>query len=197
MSYNRMKYDVSHETAEKLKTYIGLLLKWNKSVNLISESSQEIIWERHIEDSLQLSSILKGEERLFDLGSGAGFPGIPLAISGVKNINLVESDIRKCSFLRKVQAELGLDIVIHNKFINDIEFAHGDCVISRALWSISGFCEHLTEIKFGGNCFLLKGERYQKELDEAVKTWKFDYELYPSITKCHSVILKLSNMQRI
>jgi 16S rRNA (guanine527-N7)-methyltransferase len=197
MSHNRMKYYVSHETIEKLKTYIGLLLKWNKSVNLISESSEEVIWERHIEDSLQLDSILKDEKRVFDFGSGAGLPGIPLAISGVKNINLVEIDTRKCSFLRKVQAELELDIVIHNKFIKDIEFAHGDCVISRALWSISGFCEHLSEINFRGNCFLLKGERYQKELDEAVKTWKFDYELYPSITKSHSVILKLSNMQRI
>lgn len=188
-----MNLDVSHET---LKRYAELVIKWNKSVNLISAASETVIWDRHIADSIQLENfVLDKYVRVFDFGSGAGFPGIPLSILGVKNINLVEIDVRKCAFLRKAQSVLGLDLEIHNRSIEEIYVQRRDCIISRAMFSVSRFCEYLS--KFEAECFLLKGQRYQQELNEASKIWVYDYKIYPSITNDHSVIIKLFNVQKI
>ena len=193
MEYDWVKVGVSREAYDKLKIYIDLLLKWNRSLNLVSESSESIIWQRHVLDSLQLLPLLGSRPRIFDLGCGAGFPGLPLAILGIQNINLVEIDVRKCAFLRKIQSILGLDIIIHNTLIKEVGFVFDDCVVSRALWSVSKFCKYLFDSEFQGDCFLLKGQKYQSEIDEALMMWRFNYE----ITKKHSVILKLSNIKKL
>jgi 16S rRNA (guanine527-N7)-methyltransferase len=187
--------NVSHESMKKLETYIQLITKWNKSINLISSFSESTIWERHIADSLQLKDFLIDKSQIFDFGSGAGLPGIPLAILGIKNIHLVELDVRKCAFLRNVSSILELGVTIHNMSVEQLKLEPQDCIISRALCSVTKFCRYLS--KFNGQCILLKGQRYEQELEEAAKVWRYEYELYPSITNKDSVILKLFNVQKI
>ena len=113
------KYNVSHETYEKLKNYQALVLEWNSKFNLISKSTETTIWERHIVDSLQLIKYITNEDKiLLDLGSGAGFPGVVLAIACQEvypdlQINLVESIGKKTAFLHAVNEQLNLNMEIH------------------------------------------------------------------------------------
>ena len=94
---------VSRETYEKLCVFQKILIKWQNSINLISKNTLENIWERHFLDSAQLYEFVRGVEgNIIDFGSGAGFPGMVLAIMGKKNIHLVESDHKKCVFLKEI-----------------------------------------------------------------------------------------------
>src|ERR1700761_5108302 len=91
--------DVSRETGERLANFVGLLARWNRRINLVSEASEAEIWRRHVEDSLQLMPLLGGARTAIDLGSGAGFPGLVLAIATGIPFRLFEADRRKAAFL--------------------------------------------------------------------------------------------------
>ena len=93
--------DVSRETIGRLTIYAELLIKWNARINLISPKTVGDLWQRHIIDSLQLLPHLPGTGPIADIGSGAGFPGLMLAVAGVEDVHLIESDQRKCAFLRE------------------------------------------------------------------------------------------------
>ena len=94
--------NVSRETIERLERYAALLIKWNKTVNLVGRSTIADLWRRHMLDSAQLFPYLpKSAGRLVDFGSGAGFPGLVLAIMGAPDVHLVEANARKCAFLRE------------------------------------------------------------------------------------------------
>src|SRR6202046_1394945 len=98
-----VKYiEVPRETFGRLQDYVNLLKKWQAKINLISNSTILDVWKRHIIDSGQLMKYLSESENVIDLGSGAGFPGMVLAILGIKNMTLVESDSRKVAFLKEV-----------------------------------------------------------------------------------------------
>lgn len=186
--------NASCETYKKLESYVELLLKWNRSINLISPSTESSIWERHINDSLSLLQFLKEPKgKIFDFGSGAGLPGIPLAIMGANSMNLVEVDVKKSAFLRHVGAALKLNFEVHNKLFSQIILEDIDCVISRAVFSVLDFCECLFDLKFNGDCFLLKGENIGREIEEAQKKWRFDYQIYSD----KSTILKLSKIRKV
>ena len=104
---------VSRETYEKLCTFHKVLKKWQNSINLISNNTVKNIWERHFLDSAQLYQFVKGVEgNIIDFGSGAGFPGLVLAIMGKKNIHLVESDYKKCVFLKEIAMLTEIDITL-------------------------------------------------------------------------------------
>ena len=114
---------VSRETFEKFKIFHNTLIKWQESINLISKTSVENIWERHFLDSAQLYTFIKGVKgNVIDFGSGAGFPGLILAIMGHQKIHLVESDQKKCTFLREVAMLTDVNVQIHNTRIENLEF---------------------------------------------------------------------------
>lgn len=98
MTTNANTFNVSSEVKKALIDYKNLLLKWNKTVNLISKNSEKEIWERHICDSLQLTKYINFSDTIIDFGSGAGLPGIILSIAGVKNMLLIEANKKKISF---------------------------------------------------------------------------------------------------
>ena len=98
----KKKFSVPRETEEKLSRFHDLIIKWQSSINLISNTTIQHIWHRHILDSAQLFPLIDDKEKIItDIGSGAGFPGLILSILGCKNIHLVESDARKSAFLRE------------------------------------------------------------------------------------------------
>src|SRR5262245_29718490 len=97
-----MQLNVSRETQESLHQFAALLLRWNRTVNLISRSDEQHLWNRHIDDSLQLLPLMAPlPSRAIDLGSGAGFPGLVLALASGVRFDLLEADQRKCAFLRE------------------------------------------------------------------------------------------------
>lgn len=173
-----------------LDRYVALLLKWNKAINLISESTEKDVWNRHIEDSLQLMNFLDMSDNICDVGSGAGLPGIVLSIAGVKNVTLVESDQRKASFLLQARKLSSNKIDVINDRVENLDCIF-DVVISRAFAEISEIFLKVRARRY----LLLKGKRYKEELDRASQKYTFDYHEHHSITSIDGVILDIKNVK--
>ena len=197
---------VSRETYEKLCIFHKILIKWQKSINLISKNTVKNIWERHFLDSAQLYKFVKNiEGNVIDFGSGAGFPGLVLAIMGKKNIHLVESDHKKCVFLREIAMLTETDITIHNCRIEDLSFINVDLITCRALASMSKLIEYVeifinksqTERQELPKLLFLKGKSFYSEILELSKTKKISFKEYPSITDTHAKILYISKVDKL
>jgi 16S rRNA (guanine527-N7)-methyltransferase len=188
-------YSVSHETLEKLSIYIELLLKWNSKINLISRSSAEDVWIRHLLDSAQLMKFIDKSQKILDVGSGAGFPGIVLSILGIEEITLLDSDQRKCSFLLEVARLLNLKLEVINGRIEDICDQSFDIVTARGFASVGRLLKQIDAIKTG-RILLLKGKNYDLEIQEALQEWDFRYITYPSITDFGSYIVDITNVHK-
>ena len=197
------KYDVSRETIKDLETFQKMVLEWNDRFNLISKSSESDIWQRHIIDSLQLKQFISAEDKiLYDFGSGAGFPGIVLAIASKKyfpelQISLIESIGKKVIFLNEVKNNLNLNINILQDRIEKLKLPKADIITSRALASLDkllvyaySFCKKNTKLVFP------KGEKWQEEVTVAQKNWNFSLEVFPSQTSETGKILYIKNIRR-
>ena len=167
------KYNVSRETLSQLKTYHDLLIKWQKRLNLISPNTIDNIWERHILDCAQLYSFLPNRPcSILDVGSGSGLPGIIVSILTSQNVHLVESDQRKCAFLRTVTSRLNLNTTIHEKRMEKMQALIPDIIIARAFAPIPRLLkltekQHHPKLRF----LLLKGKDVDSELIN-LDTWK-------------------------
>ncbi len=164
--------NVPRETFLKLQAYVDLIIKWNKSINLVSPHDIENIWHKHILLSAELINHIKNKNiHIVDLGSGSGFPGIVLSILGVKKMTLIEANSKKASFL--LQASRISDHQVN--IINDrIEAQKLDCdiITSRALAKIDKIISLSTNINFSDKILLLKGPKAQEEID-SVKNLNF------------------------
>ena len=129
--------NVSRETLFKFEAYLTLLEKWQRRINLVANSTMANVWQRHILDSAQLIKFYPANtKKILDVGSGAGFPGLVLAIMGDVTVDLVESDQRKAVFLSTVIRELGLPAKVHNQRIETMPNLRPDVITARALASV-------------------------------------------------------------
>lgn len=192
---------VSCETISHLHIYKALLEKWQKKINLVSSSTLSHLWERHFEDSLQLLPYLpKGKSTLIDLGSGAGFPGLVLAICRKETleVTLVESDLRKCLFLENVSRETFSHPKVLRERIESLPGLKADIITARALTSLSQLLEYAYPLmKATSFCLFLKGKEVEKEIEIAKKKWEFCLEMFPSLTDSEGSLLKISHLKRI
>ena len=201
------QFNVSRETVEKLNTYASLLKQWQKTINLVSPATLDAVWHRHMADSAQLVSLAAaGALTWVDLGSGAGFPGLVLAIlmrerPGLR-VTLVESDARKVAFLREVVRQTALASAVdicHARI--EIASTHtrvgeADIITARALAPLSkllGLCQPF----FGPNtvALLLKGRDGEREADEARADWQFEANWAPSVTDVEGRIAVITKLQ--
>jgi 16S rRNA (guanine527-N7)-methyltransferase len=194
--------NVSRETLEKLHQYRDLLLKWNKSINLVSKTTENDVWVRHFLDSAQIYKFVQqGGGPLYDLGSGAGFPGMVLALlfGGTKEIGLVESDQRKCLFLKNVSRETFSKVNIYNerieRFVENV--APPQIVVCRALGSLDKIFD-LTAPWFVENAnlkyCLLKGASVEHEINAAKEKYNFKHSIEKSISSDEGSILNISSV---
>jgi len=191
----------------KFSTYVELLLKWQKSVNLISSKTTDEIWERHIKDSLQLAKLLpEACNSIIDLGSGAGLPGIVLAIETRLPVYLIESDRKKCLFLEEVARRMKLsNVTVLNKRIEEAQIAKTDLtplVTARAVAELKKLLElinsFLEKNNFQGYKLLLpKGREVEAEITEAKKFWDFNYKLHSSETSPEAKIIIIDEFKKI
>ena len=197
---------VSRETFEKFCVFHNTLIKWQKSINLISNDSVKNIWERHFLDSAQLYTYLKGVRgNIFDFGSGAGFPGLVLAMMGKKNIHLVESDEKKCVFLREMAMLTNLEITIHNCRIESLCNIDADMIICRALAPLNKLIDYVevflnksqNEKKNYPKLLFLKGKNYRTEILELNKKKKINFKEYSSLTDKYGKILYISKVEKL
>ncbi len=196
--------DVSRETLEKFQIYLQLLKKWQSSQNLVGAATLADPWRRHFLDSAQVLLRLREEgqagaaQSWLDLGSGAGFPGLVVALMGAGEVHLTESNGKKCAFLRQVIRSTGASATVHQGRIGNLGPLRVDVITSRGLASISEiltlgekFCDGDTEY------WLLKGAAAQRELTEARKYWKLDWRLFQSVTDDSGAVLRLRECKRV
>lgn len=186
---------VSRETTEKLERYAAMLREWNEKFNLVAPSTVEHIWTRHFLDSAQIYNLIDDKNHIVaDMGSGAGFPGMVLAIMGMQNIHLIESIGKKVQFLRTVAVEVAPHATIHHGRVESIHDFKADIVTARAVAPLNDLlCMAATIIKPQGQCFFLKGKNAADELTEAKKYWTFTLNKMPSLSDSSGVILSIGN----
>ena len=184
------------ETHARLRLFADLLLRWNATLNLIAARDTEVVWDRHILDSLQLVPLMPvGLSRAVDLGTGGGFPGLVLAIATNTPFDLIESDRRKASFLRTAVLETGAPAAVHACRIENAMVLPAGLVTARALAPLPRLlplaARLLTE---DGVCLLLKGAKADQELAAASQDWSMAVEHVPSRTHADGVVLRITDL---
>ncbi len=187
---------------KKLDIFLELLLKWQNTINLISESTKQDVINRHIRDSEKLLKYIPKNKSVLDLGTGGGFPGIVLGIYGYR-VFCIESDVRKSLFLKEVKRILSLDnveiinnrvekIVDKNGLISrEIKNKNSAVIVCRAFASIKKIFD--MTYKSGLDYFLLKGENFHAEIKEAENLYDFDYKVLKNDDE-NGVVLDIKNV---
>lgn len=186
------QFSVSRETISRLKTYEKLLKQWQKTINLVGAGTLEQTWSRHFADSAQLLDLAPlSTNRWVDLGSGAGFPGLVLAILLAEregaHVALVESDTRKAAFLGEVARQTGVPVDIYperiEKAATQYMVGQVDAITARGLAPMPRLLQ-LAAPYFSGSTvgLFLKGREAQSELDAANQGWELLTEQCPSQT---------------
>ena len=192
------RFNVSRETLGSLSAYVALLEKWQRRINLVSPTTLPDIWHRHILDSAQLLPylpVVSTRERcqILDIGSGAGFPGLVLAILGAGDVQLVESDQRKAVFLQTVIRELGLSACVSNQRIETLPAFQPDVITARALAALPKLISLIApQLHDGLTCLFLKGASVGEELTNFQTYSNMNAHLYPSVTNDNGVVVKLT-----
>ncbi len=181
----------------RLETYLALLAEWNRRINLVSADTLSDPWRRHVLDSAQLMPLLpRGRPGVVDLGSGAGFPGLVLAIMDGGEVHLVESDSRKCAFLREAARITGTDVTVQCCRVEALGAMPADVVTARAcapLRKLLGYAYRLLEPE--GSGLFLKGRTLEAELTEASKTWMMRATRIPSRSDPSGTVLKVEALR--
>lgn len=196
-------YNVSRETFLTLKEYQSMLFDWQQKFNLVSSSSLKDSWNRHFLDSVQLFKFVPLDAKtLYDFGSGAGFPGMVLAVIAKElmpnlKVSLIESINKKTLYLNAVKDKLGVDVDIFNCRIESVPNNYVDVITSRAMTSLTEllkysfrFCSKKTV------CIFPKGKKYKEELVEAHKHWKFNCDIVSSTQSEEGKILIITNLSK-
>lgn len=185
-----------------LEFYAHLLAKWQRVQNLVSRETLDQVWQRHFADSLQTLRYLRSDDRRFlDLGSGGGFPALPMAIAlkgSDAHFMLVEPTSRKVSFLRTVARDLGLAVTVIDKRSEQIdprETSGFDLITSRALAGLPALCAMAAPF-FGPQTRALfhKGREHVEELAESAALWHHDVVIHKSDTDPNGVLIELSKL---
>jgi 16S rRNA (guanine527-N7)-methyltransferase len=193
-------FDVSRETLAQFDAYAALLADWQTRMNLVGPSTLPTIWERHFTDSAQILALAGNGKSWLDIGAGAGFPGLVIALLDPgATLTLVESIAKKCRFLDAVITELGLDsrVTIENRRIETLPRAKFDIITARALAALDQLFDWGLPYAGSGTRWVLpKGARVDDELSIASKRFAFDYSLVPSRTDAAARIVVASGVKR-
>lgn len=194
---------VSRDTLERLTAYAALLTKWQATINLVGRDTLDDLWRRHMLDSAQLVRYLPpGTRVITDLGSGAGFPGLVLAIVADVHVHLVESIGRKNAFLQEAARITRTGVTLHRARIESVEPWPSDAVTARALAPLPELIGlaapflHPATPDVDPVCLFLKGAQAEQELTEARKSWKITAERFQSLAEPAGCVLRIRGVSR-
>ena len=193
--------NVSRETLNGFYEYETLLSKWNEKINLVSKNTLVDIWERHFLDSGQIIKHVEASgKRWVDVGSGAGFPGLVVALLLRDrkidcDLVLVEKNPKKGFFLSEVIRKLKLSVEVVNDNIDTLEPLNADILTARAFSELNNLIEiAFRHRKKEGICLFLKGENYRIELDKTLNYWFFDYDIVDSLSSSSGKIIRVKKI---
>ena len=195
--------NVSRETMARLENYATMLRHWNKTINLVAPSTLDDLWVRHILDSAQLyPHIPENARRLTDIGSGAGFPALVLAAIAAQDnpalsFCLIESDARKCAFLRNVAREMEINIEILTQRIEQAHPKRACVLTARALAPLVQLLNSAKDLlNKDGICLFLKGKNCAKEIETARQQMSFIENATASISHRDGIVLTVAQIKR-
>lgn len=201
------RYGVSRESSEQLEVYSGLLLKWNSRINLIGPCDAEELWQRHIADALQLLPLIPDRAgTIVDLGSGAGLPGLVVAIArggaAAGTVHLIEANAKKAAFLREAIRVTGARAAVLHRRIEAEDgqayLQNVDLVLSRALAPLPKLVEYAKPfVQKGAICLFHKGQDVDVELTQATKYWRINFKKHPSRLSKGGCILEITEIQDV
>ncbi len=189
---------VSRETIERLSLYLELLGRWQRAINLVGPATLADPWRRHVLNSAQLLAHLPASASpLVDLGSGAGFPGMVLALLGVPGVALIEADRRKAQFLREVARATGADVTVHDERIERLTGWPAAVVTARALAPLPRLLSLAERFLTADSlCLFLKGPTLTGEMIDAGESWHMVPEMFQSLSAPSGIVLKLRGVCR-
>jgi 16S rRNA (guanine527-N7)-methyltransferase len=190
---------VSRETEDRLAVFVDLLLRWRKATNLIAESTVPFVWTRHIADSAQLPPLSEGATRWLDMGSGAGFPGLVIAIllAGAPGaaVHCIDSDQRRCAFLREAARATGAPAVVHPVRIESLDLngvGPVDCVTARAFAPLLKTLEFAKPwLERGALGLFPRGRSALKDLEQDPPPSYYHIRVIRSVVDADAAILKV------
>jgi 16S rRNA (guanine527-N7)-methyltransferase len=193
---------VSRETRARLEALLDLTARWTRRINLVSSESLKDGWRRHIVDSIQVHRAAPVATHWADLGTGGGYPGLVIAILEAERdtparVTLVESDARKCAFLRAALRECGVAADVVPSRIEALPPLGVDVISARALASLDrllAYADH--HLAPGGTAIFPKGARWRDEVVTAKRNWTFKATTIPSITESDAVLLRIGEISR-
>ncbi len=198
------RFDVSHETLDRLDVFVDRLKTWQQSINLVGSSTIDDVWERHVADSLQLVALAPEEAKIWvDLGSGGGLPGLVVAaarhgLEGAET-HLVETNARKCAFLHVAAQAMDVVVHIHNQRIEDLGRAEkrprADIISARALAPLSRLCDLAEPFMWKNTvCLFHKGQDVESELTQSSRYRTMSVVQIPSLVGGSGTILRLEEV---
>ncbi len=193
--------DVPRGTIEALARYLALLRDWQQKLNLVGPATLPDAWRRHILDSAQLWRLVEAPDTKvwMDMGAGAGFPGLVMAIMGARHVHLVESIAKKCRFLEAVVEALGLAerVTVHNARLEALPRFKVDILTARALAKVTQLFDWGHPFAASSSRWILpKGQDVEAELAEASAAWRFQHQLHASLSDPRGRIIEAWDVQR-
>ena len=179
--------------------FVDLLERWTAKINLIGPADRQEIWSRHINDSLRLVPLLPADvTHAIDLGSGAGLPGMVLAIATGLHVDLIEADRRKASFLAEAARATNANVAVHAVRIEECTCSPAKLVVSRALAPLPRLLQLASPLlQPDGVCLFHKGRNVKTEIASARKHWRMTTETFPDNTHPGSVVLRVSHIANV
>ena len=195
---------VSRETITSLKKYENMLIEGNKSLNLVGNSTIKEIWSRHFLDSVQVIDFIdKNDKTLMDLGSGAGFPGLVLAIASKDRkiplkVKLIEKSPKKAKFLENLSDKLHLDVeVINQNILEKPKKLSEDVFVARAFKPLKIILQLIhNNAENWKKIFIFLGKTGKNELLQASKIWDIEYKQRVSVTSNDSIVIEISRLKK-
>lgn len=195
-------FPVSRETIHRLTTYREMLISWNEKFNLVAASTLPHIWSRHFLDSAQLIEFIpEASLTLADMGAGAGFPGLVLAIMAQDrgwplHVHAIEGTGKKADFLQAVVGELKLNATVHRERVEAMRDLKADIITARALKALPELLKYANYLIHKDSiCLFLKGKNVTEELTEARKSWTFKDEIHTSRSDDSGSVLVLQELR--
>ncbi len=197
-------YPVSRETMNRLNILVDAVRAWQKKTNLVAHSTIGSIWARHVADSIQCAELMPDARCWVDVGSGGGFPGLVIAAVMAEHenakVHLVESNHKKSAFLMQAARKMDVPVIVHADRIESAakQFSNVDIVTARAFAPLKKLLELVEPIMTGRTVALFhKGRDYRPEIEECNGLWTFDLIDHKSSIAEDSVVLEISNLQKI